>query len=72
MQTKVLLQNLKNLKILSIVITYLYNCLYLVNWCSNWSLEFNFKKCCVMHYDTRNQEFEYSMKINESERHIRL
>ena len=42
----------------------------LVNWCSNWSLDLNFKKCCVIHYGSRNREFEYSMKINETERHL--
>ena len=34
------------------------------------TLDLNFKKFCVIHYGIRNREFEYSMKINETERHL--
>ena len=42
----------------------------LVRWCSNWSLEFNFKKCCVMHYGAKNPNFEYSDNKDGTDTHI--
>jgi hypothetical protein len=42
----------------------------LVRWCSDWSLDLNFKKCGVMHYGAKNPIFEYSMKREGSDPHI--
>ena len=42
----------------------------LVGWFSNWSLELNSKKCCVIHYGAKNPNFEYSMNKEGTYFHI--
>ena len=33
----------------------------LENWCKNWGMLFNIKKCCILHFGHSNKKYEYKM-----------